>query len=58
MNLQLLKEAKHQIKIFELVFEKEMDLFENNEKKELINPREDPPNVEIVKAIDQTKLSN
>ena len=55
-NELAIKEAKHQIKIFELVFEKEIDLFENNEKKELINPHEDPPNVEIIKAIDQFKI--
>ena len=55
-NELAIKEAKHQIKIFELVFEKEIDLFEKNEKKELINPHEDPPNVEIIKAIDQFKI--
>ena len=55
-NELAIKEAKHQIKIFELVFEKEIDLFENNEKKELINPHEDPSNVEIIKVIDQFKI--
>ena len=55
-NELAIKEAKHQIKIFELVFEKEIDLFQNNEKKELINPHEDPSNVEIIKVIDQFKI--
>ncbi|MFL2564762.1 MAG: DUF349 domain-containing protein [Parvicellaceae bacterium] len=50
-NELAIKEAEHQIKIFEVILEKEIEDFNKSESKELENPEKDPKNIEIIKSI-------
>ena len=50
-NELALKEAEHQIKIFEVIFEKEIEDFKKSEPKEIEDPEKDSNNIEIINAI-------
>lgn len=50
-NELAIKEAEHQIKIFEVILEKEIEDFNKSESNELENPEKDPKNIEIIKSI-------
>ena len=50
-NELALKEAEHQIKIFEVIFEKEIEDFKKSEQKEIEDPGKDSNNIEIINAI-------
>ena len=50
-NELAIKEAEHQIKIFEVIFEKEIEDFNKSESNKLENPEKDPKNIEIIKSI-------
>lgn len=50
-NELAIKEAEHQIKIFEVILEKEIEDFNKSESNELENPEKDRKNIEIIKSI-------
>ena len=50
-NELAIKEAEHQIKIFEVFYEKEIEEFNKSESNKLENPEKDSKNIEIIKTI-------
>ena len=56
-NELAIKEAEHQIKVFEVVFQKEVESFQErgNEDEKNINPENEQENILILKAIEAFK---
>ena len=56
-NELAIKEAEHQIKVFEVVFQKEVESFQErgNEDEKNINPENEQENILILKAIQAFK---
>ena len=56
-NELAIKEAEHQIKVFEVVFQKEVESFQErgNEDEKNINPENEEENILILKAIEAFK---
>ena len=52
-NELAIKEAKHQIKIFEVILEKELKEYQKTDSKEIENPEKDSKNNEIIRSIKQ-----
>ena len=50
-NELAIKEAEHQIKIFEVIFEKEVEEYQKSKSKEIANPEKDSKNIKIIKSI-------
>ena len=50
-NELAIKEAEHQIKIFEVIFEKEFEEYQKSKSKEIANPEKDSKNIKIIKSI-------
>ena len=59
-NELAIKEAEHQIKVFEVVFQKEVESFQErgNEDEKNINPENEEENILILKAIEALKHFN
>ena len=52
-NELAIKEAEHQIKIFEVILEKELKEYQKTDSKEIENPEKDSKNNEIIRSIKQ-----
>ena len=52
-NELAIKEAEHQIKIFEVILEKELKEYQKTDSKEIENPEKDSKNNEIIRSIEQ-----
>ena len=52
-NELAIKEAEHQIKIFEVILEKELKEYQKTDSKEVENPEKDSKNNEIIRSIKQ-----
>ena len=52
-NELAIKEAEHQIKIFEVILEKELKEYQKKDSKEIENPEKDSKNIEIIRSIKQ-----
>lgn len=52
-NELAIKEAEHQIKIFEVILEKELKEYQKKDSKEIENPEKDSKNNEIIRSIKQ-----